>query len=660
MQFQYRAVDERRSRSPPPPAVPSTPGSGSADSHGSGGRAERVGDSAVTLWQPNLPPPETAAVDADELRRQTEKARIRERILREEAEHWELELEVRSELREQMLRQSWPVLGRSARGSDTPAALSTGTITAANSSLPVVTPEAHPKANTLATAPTKRKSPDRATGALLAPSSKKQKNTLTCMVCGITTNSEKAMQGHLNGKVRKRKVVALPELPKLVAETEERGLEAGEEEAMSMETLGDYKPTKFMMATTAGELNEVTQMDGCATATHTVRRLEGFLLCELCDVKAASMHGMRQHLSGKKHKNKANTSSDASVNVSTGGKEAAKAKSIDTDTAVISDMVAKVEAPLEKSLQPKLGDDGEVQEVTVAPPKDDVATGDSAKPVGTEVMKSSATSAGAQLNNACNSDLLTMEVDSVMHPLSRVDGLFICLSCNAKATSEAIMRSHLAGKKHKRKMTFAARGNNDLCVLATKADEVQDNSSKSTKANVEAGLVPSAVPQANTAADKEESAPSLATPQTKNTVAMASMAVDRPAEAQLDTCVVGPTEDCEITEEAEGEHAAAGSNGSVTQTKESVRTNDTTAVPGKPIKIQVEGKVFTVTQQENGSLSCEVCAVHGYDKDSMILHLYTSTHWGKASLAEKKEKEQACMVAVAMVNKDSEVGSMAS
>jgi len=94
--------------------------------------------------------------------------------------------------------------------------------------------QAHPKANTLATAPTNRKSPDRATGALLAPSSKKQKNTLTCMVCGITTNSEKAMQGHLNGKVHKRKVVALPELPKLVAETEERGLEAGEEEAMSI------------------------------------------------------------------------------------------------------------------------------------------------------------------------------------------------------------------------------------------------------------------------------------------------------------------------------------------------------------------------------------------------------------------------------------------
>jgi hypothetical protein len=253
------------------------------------------------------------------------------------------------------------------------------------------------------------------------------------------------------------------------------------------------------------------------------------------------------------------------------------------------------------------------------------------------MMKSNATCAGAQLNNVSDSDSLTMEVDSVMHPLSRVDGFLVCLLCNAKSQSETIMQSHLAGKKHKRKMTLTARGN-DLSVLATGADE--DSISKSTK--VEAGLVPLAVPQANTTADKEEeSAPSLATPQTKNIVAMAlaPMAVDRPAEAQLAICIVEPAKDCDITEEAEGEHAALALD--------------------KPIKIQVEGKVFTVMRQENGSLSCEVCGVHGCDKDSMILHLYTSTHWGKVSLAEKKEKEQACMAAVAMVDKGGVVGSMA-
>ncbi|OQU82380.1 hypothetical protein SORBI_3006G223800 [Sorghum bicolor] len=451
-----------------------------------------------------------------------------------------------------MLRLSWPVLGRSAKGSDMPAALSMGTVAAANSILPVVALEAHSKANALATAPTKRKSPDRATGALLVPSSKKQKSALTCMVCGITANSEKAMQDHLNGKVHKRKVVALPELQKLVPETvQERGLEAGEKEAMAMESLGDYKPTKFMMATTAGEQNEVTQMDGyllcelCNVRTsdrvtmmchlqgskhisngqkkrqpsskplskakgivsaatsaigsadpkklvledfsvplpHMVRRLDGFLLCELCDVKAPSMNGMRQHLSGKQHKNKENASSDASVDVSTGEEEAAKAQPVDTDMTVISDTAAKVEAPLEKSLQPKLSDDSEVQEMTVAPPKEDAPTGDNAKTAGMEMMKNSATSVGAQLNNVSNSDSVTMEVDGLMHPLSRVDGFLVCLSCNAKAPTETIMQSHLAGKKHKRKMTLGAQGNNDLSVLATEADEVQDSSSKSTKAN---------------------------------------------------------------------------------------------------------------------------------------------------------------------------------
>jgi len=231
-----------------------------------------------------------------------------------------------------------------------------------------------------------------------------------------------------------------------------------------------------------------------------------------------------------------------------------------------------------------------------------------------------------------DSDSPTMEVDSVMHPLRRVDGFLVCLSCNAKASSEIIMQSHLAGKKHKRKMALAAaRGNNDLSVLVTGADEAQDNGSKSIKSNVEAE---SAVPQAKTAANEDaESAPPLAVPQ-----AMASMTVDRPVEAQPATCITEPAEEGEIIEEAEEEHAAADSNGSVTQAKESVITNYTTA-PAKPIKIQVEGKVFTVMQQENGRLSCDLCGVHGCDKDSMILHLYTRTHWGKANLAEKKEQQ---------------------
>jgi len=88
-------------------------------------------------WQaPPLPPPDVAAADsADELRRQAEKARIRERILREEAEHLGLELEVRREIREDLLRLSWPAFGRSAGGSSGPPAR----IVSGNASLPVAT-----------------------------------------------------------------------------------------------------------------------------------------------------------------------------------------------------------------------------------------------------------------------------------------------------------------------------------------------------------------------------------------------------------------------------------------------------------------------------------------------------------------------------------------
>jgi len=237
---------------------------------------------------------------------------------------------------------------------------------------------------------------------------------LLCELCNVPTLDRVTMMCHLQGSKhisngqKKRQPSSKP---------------LGEAEgtvSAATSAIGSADPKKLILE------------DSSVPLPHTVWRLEGFLLCELCDVKAASMHGMRQHLSGKKHKNKANTSSDASVNVSTGGKEAAKAQSIDTDTAVISDMVAKVEAPLEKSLQPKLGDDSELQETTVAPPKEDVAIGDSAKSAGTEMMKSNATSAGAQLNNVSDSDSLTMEVDSVMHALSRVDGFLICLSCNVK------------------------------------------------------------------------------------------------------------------------------------------------------------------------------------------------------------------------------------
>ena len=642
--------------------------------------------------------------------------------------------------------------------------------------------QVHPRANGLVASPAKRKSPDHVAAASIVSagtSSKKQKITLTCMVCDISTNSEKGMQDHLNGKVHKKKATALLELPKPMTEPES---ETGEEVLVPS---GDYTPTKITMLTNAGALNEVVQMDGyllcevCNVRTadrvtmmchlegskhvskrqkygqacskppdeaakmvvkgvsvpeapttavgsadpetlvlelhgvpHTVRRLKGLLLCELCNVRTPSMNGMKNHLSGKKHKNKAKASSDVSANVSKGGEEAPKAQPMEIDTAAVAGMSVQVEVPLAMSLEAKVGDDSEQQETTKASTKEDT-TGDSTKALGKNVMKASGSTAAAQDHNVCDPDSLTMEVDSLHHPLQRVNGFLVCPYCGVKTPSEIIMRSHLAGKKHRRNRTLAAGINKDASVLAEGADEVPGNSSKSTEVNVDVDSAPSPVTRAKNdatmapmvvdrladdkpvtciehaeqgeitgeqsessklvKADEEaESVLSLTAPQMKNDAAMAPMEVDGTAEVEpaihmepvvnggigeevepapqaADAAAMAPIEGdgpakvqpaTGIEPAEDGEHASARANGSVTQEEESMKKAETTA-PGKPIKIQVEGKVFTVLQQENGGLSCETCGVHGCNKDSIILHLYTRTHWDRANVAEEKEREAA-------------------
>jgi hypothetical protein len=112
--------------------------------------------------------------------------------------------------------------------------------------------------------------------ASLETSSKKQKLSLTCMVCGTTANSDKAMHDHLNGKGHKRKAEALSAQP--TSAPKKPDLEAEEDDAPS----GDFKPTKFTMVTNKGTLNQVTQMDG-------------YLLCEVCYVRTADRVTMMCH-----------------------------------------------------------------------------------------------------------------------------------------------------------------------------------------------------------------------------------------------------------------------------------------------------------------------------------------------------------------------------
>ncbi|XP_047050888.1 uncharacterized protein LOC124656129, partial [Lolium rigidum] len=112
MEFQFRAGDEP-SR-PPPPATDSAATSADSQSAATHVR-DSHGDHSMGYHGENAGPVPPPASDPDELWRQAAKARIRERILREEAELEALEAQVRRELMEERTPLLRSGLGRSAR-----------------------------------------------------------------------------------------------------------------------------------------------------------------------------------------------------------------------------------------------------------------------------------------------------------------------------------------------------------------------------------------------------------------------------------------------------------------------------------------------------------------------------------------------------------------
>ncbi|TVU42326.1 hypothetical protein EJB05_08724 [Eragrostis curvula] len=662
-EFLYRAGDVRRSVSPSPPTpVPPPPAPASADS-----------------------PPAAMEADAAEARRQEEKARIRERILREETvERWELEIEVRRELVKQF-RQGSIIL---KAGTPEPPVM----VTAANSSSPVALEiaKANSKDNASAASLVKRKSPDDVTASVVSAetSSKKQKLNLTCTVCGITANAEKAMQDHLNGKNHKRKAASLAAQTTTKLEPNAEPEASKEEGAvLTVAPSGDFKQTKLTMLTNAGVLNEVTQMNGyllcelCNVRTadrvtmmchldgtkhiskaqlkkcpgtseppagtaptkcvnghaalaavagddtkmvvlevegeqHSVRREGGFLLCECCDVKAPSKSGMQSHLLGKKHKKKANGTSVAPVHIAKGGMGAAESHMIDKDTAIVEAAAVHIEAPLANPKQENVGDGSELQETAEKLAKEVVISVECSKTQGMELEKVSTGTPVATANAAGDTDL-AMEVDGVRHPLQRVEGFLFCPCCEVKAPSDIVMRSHLVGKKHKTKMTSAAA-----------IPEANGLARKGSFVAASLGQANGIVPKMEKDGEEEDSKPSE-TMVAKN-AAGSALVVEVDAAAEVEAAMT----------------PADPGNGSVTQVNGSVKTNDITE-SGKPMKVLVDGKLFVVLHHDNGALSCEPCGVHGCNRDAMLKHLYTRTHWEKARPAEEKELAEAADPAVA-------------
>jgi hypothetical protein len=191
----------------------------------------------------------------------------------------------------------------------------------------------------------------------------------------------------------------------------------------------------------------------------------------------------------------------------------------------------------------------------------------------------------------------------VQHVVEKVDGFLLCPSCKVTAHSESVMRSHLAGKKHKDKAAGSKR-----TVLA------QATSKEATFTGHSQGQDDESVEKS--AVDGRSSF---------------SVEIDEHVEAGDRTAKAGEEEE------------------------KAVETNGIAAVSGEEVKIQVEGKLFIVFRQADGSLSCGLCSVHGCDKDRMLDHLYTREHWLSEQKDEQAKKAAPAGVVIAITEEGAQV-----
>uniref|UniRef100_A0ACD5YZ95 Uncharacterized protein n=1 Tax=Avena sativa TaxID=4498 RepID=A0ACD5YZ95_AVESA len=481
--------------------------------------------------------------------------------------------------------------------------------------------------------PAKRKNSHAVTAASTvsaAAGSEKEKQDLTCTVCGITATSEKGMQDHLKGKAHTRKAAAAftqpppppPPLPEKEAAEQSRQEETEEE--------GAYTPRRFSLVTPSKSVCPVVQMNG-------------FLLCEVCDVKAADLVTMVCHLQGGKHISKARQ------------QEEKPPKAV----AVVDDAVAS-------------GGDPGLETVAVEA-------------------------------NGSDPGLETVAVEA--NGVCRMDGGFLlCELCNVKAPSQAVMRSHLSGKKHTNKQKAAVvdagkavlardETNKDVAVGTGGDIAVTTPGQQAKKADAPAavgdsdnsvGGMPHVVEtvdgllhrQNASTNDKEKAKVSavdvvgaggkravLAEAKSKEAASVTGHGTDesmeKPAVENMEVvpsatpgddgatpvCVGSSVAPMEVDEDAEAGDVGA------------AKAEEDKQVGGQEVKMQVEGSLFIVLRQADGSLSCGLCGHHGCDKDAMVGHLYTGEHWRRARLSEQsRRRSRQGRVAPAAVNNDSSDG----
>uniref|UniRef100_R7WDR0 C2H2-type domain-containing protein n=1 Tax=Aegilops tauschii TaxID=37682 RepID=R7WDR0_AEGTA len=629
----------------------------------------------------SLPPP---ASDPDGLRRRAAKERIRERILREEAEAMALEFEVR-------LCAGWiqsrRVCGRASQQAENPSCRCcircfgghrqkkqkpdlTCTVCNITATSEVALQEhlrgkshvwkagkpaqPHPeedvfslKVNGSPALPAMGENP----GVVVASMALAEKSCnnlgLNCMVCGIIASTQNNMQDHLKGKIHMRKTAMLAQpYPK------ENGVCS--------------KPNASAAVLPAKRKNSnVVPASSTLSAGPSSKNQKQDLTCT-----ATSEKGMQDHLKGKAHMNMAaslapgEAEEEAEVE---GGYKPWKFEML-TDSGTLCEVVKLngsviCEGSKHISKQAK-----QKQCEAVEPPAAVAADGDGpgsemeANGVGrvdggsllcelcnvkvpsecamqshlsgrkhTNKAKVVAVAVGA-CGNGSGSKTVPMEANGVR----RLDGgILLCELCDMKASSECVMRTHLSGRKHtnKQKATADTRAGQEVKKAAAAA--TVGSSSKEAASIVVNGSDDSVK---KPAAGEMEVVVSSATPQ-----------VDVAAPVCVHVSSVVPMEVDEGAEAGDGAAKAEEQEKADAEEEGAVEIDAGPAVTGEEYYIKAEGKLFVTLRQADDSLSCGLCAVHVCDKRGMINHIYTRDHWRRARLAEEKRASEAAPEAV---NKD--------
>ncbi|KAM0836518.1 hypothetical protein ACQ4PT_062277 [Festuca glaucescens] len=592
------------------------------------------------------------ASDPDELWRQAAKERIRERILREEAETLALEAEVRRELIEELRSQLARSAGGSAKGSKARA-----TPAAHPPSLKTQIPrEVGSKPDMLAALPAKRKihHVPAASNVSAATSSKKPKPDLTCTVCGITATSETAMQEHLKGKSHGRKTAKLE--PPLTG--------AGQHEVSSKVNGSAAWPAM-------GENPNMAVASTVFAATSSnEQKLD--LTCTVCGITSTSQKAMKDHLEGKLHRKKAATLRQPMP------KDDVACSKPNASAAALNGIMATGEKGMQDHFKGK-AHTSKAAALAQPPPEEAAERGCQVEAEEEGAFTPKIYKIGTRSGNSCEvvqmSGFLLCEVCNVkvanlvtmachvrgrkhiskakqqeeqgrameVNGVRRVDGFLLCELCDVRTESESVMRTHLSGKKHTSKQKAAVdAGAGGKTVLAQEITNEDVALGASVDITVTPGQQPNQAAGAAAAvgdSSKMEVVPS-ATPREDGAAPVCASFSVAPME------VDEYTETGDRTAKAEEEKLDA-------EEEEAVETNGIAAVSANEFKIQVEGKLFIVLQQVDGSFSCGLCNLHGCGKYGMVDHLYTPEHLRRARLSEQKE-EQAKKAAPAVVSNDSD------